>query len=49
MGGRSGEKSVRNRKTAYADDETWTEEKNGTKIIRMRVVHKKRKRKGKKK
>lgn len=50
MGGRSGEKTARNRKnTAYADVETWTEEKNGAKIIRMRVVHKKRKRREKKK
>lgn len=49
MGGRSGEKRARNRKSnAYTDVETWKEERNGIKIIRMKVIYKKKKRRKKK-
>lgn len=50
MGSRSGIKNVRNRKVStYTEVETWEEEKNGVKVIRMRVVHHKGKKRDKRK
>lgn len=39
MGSRSGAKNVRKRTVSnYTEIETWEEEKDGVKIIRMRVI-----------
>ena len=50
MGSRSGIKNVRNRTAStYTEVETWKEERNGVEVIRMRVVHRKGKKRDKRK